>query len=480
MTVPWIDASQSLEIAMEEIDSSGATFAAVLDSSRLVGVLTDGDIRRFLLAGGRLDSPCGDAANGEFTSVHVSASDEDIQARLKELEFVPIVDDDLRLVHVATRGQLRFVPLAGPTFGAEEARILSECIDSGWVSSRSRFVDEFETQFCHFTGARYGLAVSNGTTAIELALRALGVGSEDEVIVPNLTFGATANAVLNVGAFPRFVDVGEDDWAISPELLVDAITARTKAVILVHLYGQPGNLRKISEICNRHNLLLVEDCAEAIGSRFGSRHVGLFGDAGTFSFFANKTLTTGEGGFVLFRSEETFHTASLMRSHGLTPGPQGYYWHQLQGGNYRMTGLQASLGIAQLARVDTIVARKRAIAELYRHNLSGKVPLAFMSDVSGRFHSQWLVAPRIIGGHWTHRDTLVQYLASKGIESRPGFMPLHEMPPFHSFADGAGSFPVSRSISREIICLPSGASLTDSDILSVSQAIRQYFVDVGI
>ena len=321
---------------------------------------------------------------------------------------------------------------------------------------------------------KQGACVSNGTVAIELALRALGIGAGDEVIVPDLTFGATANAVLNVGAIPRFIDVTGDDWGIDPSLLADSVSDKTRGVILVHLYGAPARSEAVRDFCDAHNLLLIEDCAEAIGARSAGSHVGSVGDAATFSFFANKAITTGEGGYVTFRDDQHLESALLIRDHGLSRISNEHYWHAVQGSNMRMTGLQAALGIAQLERINEIVEVKRGIAEMYRSSLEATEGIKIRGDVGGDTNSHWLSVAILSGNLARQRHELRTYLSGAGIESRLGFQPLHQMPAFAGYHSGRAFPERSSFISGQILCLPSGARVGPAEVRQVSNAIVEF------
>jgi perosamine synthetase len=305
--------------AMKEMDEVGARWACVVNSDRrLLGVLTHGDIRRHILTGGSLESQCLLAANKEFFSLKSGVLDTEVMSALAKFDFVPIVEPRSGvLIDVATSKSLHSIPILEPNLGQLELAKLNEVFLSGWISSKSPAVLSFEEKIQDFTGLVNCLAVSNGTVAIHLALEAFGIGIGDEVIVPDLTFAATANAVLQAGATPVLVDVEEESLAIDLELLKNAVTKRTKAVLLVHLYGFPArDYDLIREFCSKKGLVLIEDCAEALGTYANGVHVGNLGDAATFSFFGNKLITTGEGGAVTFKSPEIAEKARNLRDHG--------------------------------------------------------------------------------------------------------------------------------------------------------------------
>ena len=259
-------------------------------------------------------------------------------------------------------------PVAEPEIGEEELKNVVEAVKSGWVSSRGKFIEEFENSFAKYIGVKYGVATSNGTAALHLALAALNIGEGDEVIVPDLTFAATINSVIYVGAKPVIVDINPHYWCIDPDKLEKAITPSTKAIIPVHLYGHPCDMEAITEIASKHNLYVIEDAAEAPGAEYKGRKVGSFGYISCFSFYGNKIITTGEGGMCLTNDRELAEKIRILRDHGMNPVKR--YWHDVVGFNYRMTNLQAALGLAQLSKIERFIEKKRKIAEIYAEELS--------------------------------------------------------------------------------------------------------------
>jgi len=259
------------------------------------------------------------------------------------------------------------IPIAEPLLSKEELNNVIEAVKSGWISSKGKFIPEFEEKFAHYCGVKYGIATSNGTVALHLALTALGIGPGDEVIIPTLTFVATANAVTYTGAKPIFIDSQPEYWCIDPEKIEEAITAKTKAIIPVHLYGHPCDMDAILAIAKRHNLYVIEDAAEAHGAEYKGRKVGSFGDISCFSFYGNKIITTGEGGMCLTNDEKLAEKMRILRDHGMNPNKR--YWHDVIGFNYRMTNMQAAIGVAQLKKLDGFIERKRNIAKWYTEEL---------------------------------------------------------------------------------------------------------------
>jgi perosamine synthetase len=308
--------------------------------------------------------------------------------------------------------------------------------------------------------------VSNGTVAIHLALVALGVGPGDEVIVPSFTYIASVNTILQTGATPVFVDSLDSTLQVDPVSIEAAITARTKAIMVVHLYGHPCDMDAICEIVVRRGLLLIEDCAEAFGTRWKGQHVGTFGDAATFSFFGNKTITTGEGGMVLARDPVVVENCRRLKSQGLSPTRE--YWHDVLAFNYRMTNIQAAIGLAQLELADSFLNRKAEIAEVYRREFS-QLPIRSHVAVGDVIHSHWMCS--VIVNDATQRDPFRAFLGARSIETRPFFPMAHHMPHCRT----TQVLPVGESVSARGINLPSYPSLTDEQIDFICASARDFF-----
>src|SRR3989344_2611588 len=257
--------------------------------------------------------------------------------------------------------------ISEPTIGNEELENIVNAVKSGWISSKGEFVEKFEKTFARYCDRKYGISCSNGTTALHLALLAVNIKHGDEVIVPNLTFISPANMVREVGGKPVFVDADKDYWGINVHELEKAITKKTKAIIVVHLYGHPCDMDKILEISEKYNLYIIEDAAEAHGAKYKDKRVGSFGDISCFSFFGNKNMTTGEGGICLTDDEKIADKINILKNHGMSKTKK--YWHDEIGYNYRMTNIQAAIGLAQIGKLDKIVEKKNLIANQYYHEL---------------------------------------------------------------------------------------------------------------
>jgi perosamine synthetase len=361
-------------------------------------------------------------------------------------------------------------PVYRPTLSGNEKRYVNDCLDSTWISSKGKFVEEFENKFSDYLGIKYSATVSNGTVAIHVALLALGIGPGDEVIVPSFTYIASVNAIYYTGAKPVFVDSKYDSWQMDPEDVIEKISTKTKAILAVHLYGHPCDMDKLVNICSDHNLFLVEDTAESFGSKYKEKYAGGFGDISTFSFFGNKTITTGEGGMVSTNDEKLYKKVVHLKGQGLAQGKE--YYHDIIGYNYRMTNICAAIGCAQLERADEIISKKRQIAVWYKEYLAG-LPLEFHQEGENIFNTFWIVT--IMVSEANLRDDLRKYLNSKGIETRPGFYPVHKMPMYRKPEQ---HFPVAESLGARGINLPSYPELEMNDVKYISGHIRNYFENV--
>lgn len=358
------------------------------------------------------------------------------------------------------------IPVYQPLLAGREKEYVNQCLDSTWISSKGDFISRFERGFAEYIGANHATSVSNGTVAIHLALEALGIGSGDEVIVPALTYIASVNTIIQTGAKPVFVESLEASWQIDPEDVRRKITSRTKAVMGVHLYGLPCNMVELQKICQEYELLLVEDCAEAFGTYYEGQHAGTFGDISTFSFFGNKTITTGEGGMVVAKNKSVIDKAYHLKNQGVSAARE--YWHDIVAYNYRMTNICAAIGLAQLEKADEILAKKRHIAKWYRDGLAD-LPLKTHDELPGTVHSFWMCSIALDDARV--RQSLRDFLKEKGIETRPLFYPAHILP--HT-ATGE-RFPVAESLAARGINLPSYPGLRREDVDSVVYAIRQFF-----
>jgi perosamine synthetase len=359
-----------------------------------------------------------------------------------------------------------FIPVAEPAIGEREVELVAEVVRSGWVSSIGECVTAFEDELAARCGVAQAIATSNGTTALHLALVVAGIGPGDEVIVPSLTFVATAAAVRYVGATPVFADSDPAHWCVDPEDLASRVTSRTRGIVAVDLYGHPADMDALSEIATEHDLVLIEDAAEALGAVYRERPAGGLGRLGTLSFYGNKLITTGEGGAVLTDDPALADRARFLRDHAMDPHRR--YWHGEIGFNYRLTNLQAALGVAQLERLDEFLKRKRALAAAYRTGLQDVPGVALQDEAEWAISSWWMTTLRIDGDGGVDRDELARRLRASGVDSRPTFVPLHLLP----HLEQAGSLPVAEAVGGEGLSLPSSTVLSDSELAYVIESVR--------
>ncbi len=369
------------------------------------------------------------------------------------------------LEHETARRPSDFIPVYEPWLGAHEEEYVLEAVRSGWISSLGKYVNRFEEEFAAFCGVAHGVSTSNGTTALHLALYALGIGPGDEVIIPALTFVASANAVHYTGATPVFADVDQHTWTMDPADIARLISPRTKAIMPVHLYGHPAPMDEIRSLAAQHGLWIVEDAAESHGAAVDGCRTGSMGHVAAFSFFANKIITTGEGGMVTTNDSSLAARCRLLRDHAMPP--ERRYWHAEVGFNYRMTNLQAAVGVAQMERIDEFIRRKRQIAEQYSAQLAGLPGLTLPCERERYTNVYWMYSILVDKPFPLDRDELVRTLRARGIDSRPFFHPLDTLPPYQSHMPR----PVSLELSRVGLNLPSFPRLRDEQVAFICQTL---------
>jgi perosamine synthetase len=351
-----------------------------------------------------------------------------------------------------------------PNLLGNERKYVEECLNENWISSQGKFIPRFEKAVLRGEEGRYAVSTSNGTVALHLALVALGVGPGDEVIVPELTFGATLNAIFHAGATPVLVDVDGGDWNLSRKHLDVALSEKTKAVLPVALFGNPSGIADIVSWANKKGLFVIIDAAEAVGATINGYDIGSFGDAVTYSYFGNKTITTGEGGAVVFNSQEVSERARILRDHGMDP--ERRYHHKDVGFNYRMTNIQAAIGVAQYERLDCILGIKRRIAESYKERL-GEFDVGFQVLRDGMSSSNWIMSVLLDS---ESMESVEHELISKNIEYRRCFEPMSDQPAFKSSRVGS-DLSVARNIYNSVLLLPSHVNLKDEEIEIVATSV---------
>lgn len=358
------------------------------------------------------------------------------------------------------------IPIAEPTIGKEELNLVIKTIKSGWISSIGKNIGKFENKFAKFCGAKYGVSTMNGTSALHLCLEASKIGPGDEVIVPSMTFIATANAVIYTGAKPVFVDSEIETWNIDPQKIKTKINDKTKAIIPVHLYGHPANMDKIIEIARKHELLVFEDAAEAHGAEYKGNKVGVLGNAGCFSFYGNKIITTGEGGMVITNNKNFAEKVRRLRDHGGS-GKRKYYYPQL-GFNYAMTNMQAAIGLAQLKKINQIIKKKREIYNIYSKYLAPVIPkIKLPPEAEWAKSVFWMFSILVPSERKINRDFLSSELRKKGIDTRPFFYPLHKYKRFGTNEE----LSVANYLGKTGINLPSSPNLSEEKIKYICKEI---------
>lgn len=365
------------------------------------------------------------------------------------------------------------IPVSEPFLGDLEREAVIRCIESGWISSEGPEVERFEAEMAHFAGRQYGVAVSSGTAALDIAVAALDIGPGDEVVVPTFTIISCITQVLRSGATPVFVDVEADTWNIDVEQFADRITSKTRAAIIPHTYGLPADMGPLLELANRHGFDVIEDAAEAHGLRYQDRPCGSFGVMSTFSFYPNKLVTTGEGGMVVTDDLALAERCRRLRNLAFSAGRR--FVHHEVGWNYRMTNLQAALGLAQLERVPAMLARKVAVGLRYLDQLEGIACIQLpLRAVEGGENVFWVFG-LVLGDDcpW-EAPALMEHLSKSGIATRPFFYPLHLQPVLKRFGlDERERFPVAERIADRGMYIPSSSTLANDQVDRVATELRQ-------
>lgn len=364
--------------------------------------------------------------------------------------------------------QPKFIPVAAPVLAGNEKAYVLDCLDTTWISSVGKYIERFESEFAKFNGTKHALSCCNGTVALHLALLALDIGPGDEVLVPTLTFVATANAVTYCGAKPVFVDSEPATWNLDPSQLEAKISAHTKAIIVVHLYGHPADMDAILAVARRHNLFVIEDAAEAHGAEYKGRKVGSLGDIATFSFFGNKIITTGEGGMVTTNDDALAAKVRQIKGQGMDPNRR--YWFPMVGYNYRMTNVTSAIGLAQLEKIDWHLHRRHEVVSWYMENLKDTRGLSWQCEQAWAKHVYWMFTIMLDETLQVDRDAVMLRLKDLGIETRPVFYPMHVMPPY-CHASSTAHFPVAERLAARGFNVPTWAGLTRDDVDYVCEGL---------
>lgn len=360
-----------------------------------------------------------------------------------------------------------------PYISERAKQYVRNSLDQGWISSGGPFVDAFEESFAKYLGVKYATSVSNGTAALHLAFAALDLKPGDEVIIPDQTIISCALGPVYLGLTPVFVDVEKDTGNISASELKKHITKKTKAILVVHLFGHTTDMSPIMKIAKRYNLFVIEDCAQAHGSLYKGKKCGTFGDIATFSFYGNKIVTTGEGGMVTTNHKRYIDSVTSLKN--LAHKKNRRFYHEQIGFNYRMGSLQAALGMANLEDIDTFIEKKRKMATAYKKLLSGNEHIILPVEKDYAFSTYWMYNIVVKPSKKYSRKKLVEFLRKKNIDTREYFFPLHAQPVLKKFVKTAQFFPNSKFLSKKGLYLPSGLNIQLSEVEAVCNQLNTFF-----
>jgi perosamine synthetase len=473
-----INKNKTIRDAFKKLNYNQLGFCLVEENKKIIGTVTDGDLRRSLLKKFSLLTEVRKIMNKNFFSVSKNFNKKKISNVLLKKKFIPILDKNFIIQDCLISERIKRIQLVKTNFTGNETKYVQDCLSTGWISSQGKYIDKFEKKFASILKLKHSVAVSNGTTALHLALKSLGINKNHEVLVPDFTFAATINSVIYCQAKPVLVDIEDKHLGISFEKIKKYITKKTKAIIAVHLYGSVvKDINKIANFCKKNKIYLIEDCAEAIGSYYNNIHVGNFGDAATFSFYGNKTITTGEGGMLCFKKKKFAEKARLYRDHGMSKTKK--YWHEIVGYNYRLTNLQAAVGLGQLEKYKEIIKKKLVAANIYDFYLKDNKNLKLIKLNKNYRNSYWVYIIEIIKGAPIIRDKIISFLEKNGIEVRRSFYPLHSMQPYKNFFKKK-DFTISIQKSGNCICLPCWPGLRKEQIQRISKTINKFFVKTNL
>ncbi len=371
---------------------------------------------------------------------------------------------------------MNFIPVNVPLLEGNELKYVTECITTGWISSEGPFIKEFEDKFAEYIGTSYGIAVSNGSAALDIAVKALNIGEGDEVIIPTFTIISPAQSIVTAGATPVLVESDLDTWNMDVNQIEAKITSKTKAILVVHIYGLPVDMNPVIELAKKHNLKIIEDAAEMHGQTYNGKKCGSFGNVSIFSFYPNKHITTGEGGMILTNDVEVAERCKKLRNLCFEPnGPR--FIHNEIGWNYRMTNLQAALGLAQLEQINSFLEKKRKIGKFYADNLSFLKDKGFElpnPKVEYADNIYWIFG--LLAPTEADKEKLVAVLAENKIATRPFFWCMHEQPVFKKMGFFENeSYPNAERLARNGFYLPSGLGISEADLIRVVEVIKNQF-----
>jgi perosamine synthetase len=366
----------------------------------------------------------------------------------------------------------KIIPIYSPVFAGNEKKYLCQCIDDSWISPKGNFVTKYEKAYAVYCGARYAIGCSSGTSALRLCLAVIGIRKNDEVILPTMTMISTALAVSYHSARPVFIDSNPETGNIDTAKIESAITKRTKAIISVHLYGNPAPMDEINALAKKYKLKVVEDGAEAIGAMYKNKKVGTLSDLTAFSSYVNKIVTTGQGGMITTDSKKLYLELSRLNNYYFST--RRHFWHRKIGYNLKLSNLQAAVGLAQLEKVDDLMSKKQIINKMYEKYLSPHSAHLTKFGITKKASSNFWMIAYLLNDKYQHAQPLRDYLATKGIETRTFFIPLHLQPPYRNSAKSS-NFPVAEKLARLGMLLPSSPNLTETDIKYICTSVAEFF-----
>ena len=459
-----VNESETLKTALKKINLSGLGVCFLIKNNKLINVISDGEVNKVKVK--------------KFIFVNENHDFLDLQNKISKYKIIPILNKKGEVIDYASEKRFRQIPQSEPLLNGNELKYITDSIKSGWISSRGKYVNMFEKKFSNFVKSTYSLSTSSGTTALQLAIATLKLKKNDEIIVPDYTFVSPINSIIHSNCKPVLADVDLETLCISFESLKKVVSKRTKALILVHLYGNSPKIKKIINFCKEKNIKVIEDCAEGFGTKYKNTHVGKFGDFGTFSFFGNKTISTGEGGMIIFKNYENYLLAKKLRDHGMSTKKK--YWHDEIGFNFRLTNMQAAIGCAQLENANKFISRKIEINKIYKNKLKKLNHVLFPIDQKLIKNSHWLSYFKInnnIKNHKSIRNSLISYLNKKGVEIRTGFYSAHQMNIYKRYKNKKVNYKNSKIISDSIITLPSSVNLKKKEIDYICDLILKYKIN---
>lgn len=472
-----IDQNNSIKSTLKKITKSGLGAIFLTNKNKLTNVVTDGDIRRYLFKGKSLSDKIKDVKTKNYVFVKKNHDFLDLQKKISKHKLVPIINNKHEIIDYANSKRFRQIPHSEPSFFGNELKYLTDTITSGWISSIGSYVDLFEKKFAKFIKAKYTLSTSSGTSALHLAISSLKLKKNDEIIVPDYTFVSPINSIIHNNCKPVLADIDKKNLCISYDSIRKLINKKTKALIIVHLYGNMPDMRKIVSLCRRNKIRIIEDCAESLGSKFKNKHAGLFGDVSTFSFFGNKTISTGEGGMIVFRSKKMFELSKKLRDHGMNRKIK--YWHDEVGYNFRLTNMQAAVGCAQIENGNYFIKRKIAIQKRFQKNLKKIKKLIFPEKNRFVLNSHWLTYFIINSKNnfesYKLRNKLVNFLIEKGVDVRTGFFSAHKMDIYKKYKKRSVNYENSLFANDSVLTLPSSINIKNKEIDYISDLIKVFF-----